>query len=215
MRKRKKKEKREAFTRQEWEREFGEPLFSAVMQKRWKEIFWSVAYCMFRGKINFVVYVCVLPVILLVLTIHFYDIAAHCKAVMAVFGVNRILDLILDIGIAGFIIAWFEYLSLFGLAVLAFCISIVFGIPSPKIFYELVFYAESCCVYQSGALFTYRFYMELEKIVILPADTWLIFEGGRPLLLPEHSITREQQKIIREYLKKKKPDVKIEKRKYF
>ena len=199
MRKRKKKEKREAFTRQEWEREFGEPLFSAVMQKKWREIFWSFLYALFpKERKGDLIFFCLSPILFVMMFIIFFD----NLDLMGIWGM-----FLIAVGILAAILYIRNYLF----CLVSFLIAKMLSKINKKI--ELVFYAESCCVYFEEEQFSYRLYMELEKIVILPADTWLIFEGRRTLLLPEHSITREQQKIIVEYLKKKKPDVKIEKRK--
>ncbi|RZT02966.1 hypothetical protein EV209_1099 [Cuneatibacter caecimuris] len=52
-------------------------------------------------------------------------------------------------------------------------------------------------------------YEDLDEVSVIPKETWLIFKKRKAVLLPERSITPDQQKSILNYLQEKRPELKI------
>ncbi|WP_130433779.1 hypothetical protein [Cuneatibacter caecimuris] len=189
----KKTKKRGSYiTKQERDAEWGKPLFSAVVQGKVKEIFRSSCYVFPNIKaINYDI----VAIVLSVGEIIFFSLVNKDHWIHW-----------LAFSLAVILLALIFKKTIYPLLVILYYCHVI--CKSRKII-ELGFYMDSLSVY-FGVNEVWNFpYEDLDEVSVIPKETWLIFKKRKAVLLPERSITPDQQKSILNYLQEKRPELKI------
>ncbi|RZT02969.1 hypothetical protein [Cuneatibacter caecimuris] len=175
-------------TKQVREAEWGIPIFSAVMQRKVKEIFRSLRFQFLSMK------VIILGIVGMVLSIAEIIFFLLYKKDSWIYWVPFFLAILLMFLVIKRIIV--PLLLMFLMA---------YFICKSRQVEEIEFFEDCVSVFIDEQELENYLYENLDKVRILPKETWLIFRKHKVLLLPEYSIVKDQQNILN-YLQGRRPE---------